>query len=240
MTMIYFVRHAQASFGAENYDALSPLGRRQSGALGAALAARGFRPDMIFTGRMRRHRDTAALCMEQLAMYPEIDALRGLDEYDFIDVLKAHRAELVDMPAVKRAAAQGEDLRSLFAGALTAWTKDDAGAAYIESFAAFRARVEEALSEIARRAARRGAERVLVFSSGGPIGAMTLTLLTAPVSRFYDVTWRMANCAVTRVLLSEEGGAGSQPGDNVALHPRLVSFNDYSALETDRGLLTFI
>ena len=40
MGSIYLIRHGQASFGAENYDVLSPLGYRQSEALGDYLARR--------------------------------------------------------------------------------------------------------------------------------------------------------------------------------------------------------
>ena len=41
MGSIYLIRHGQASFGAENYDVLSPLGYRQSEALGDYLAQLG-------------------------------------------------------------------------------------------------------------------------------------------------------------------------------------------------------
>lgn len=33
MATIYLIRHGQASFGAENYDKLSPLGERQASIL---------------------------------------------------------------------------------------------------------------------------------------------------------------------------------------------------------------
>ena len=41
MSTILLVRHGQASFGAADYDNLSPTGHEQSRVLGAALAARG-------------------------------------------------------------------------------------------------------------------------------------------------------------------------------------------------------
>ncbi|MEY8840214.1 histidine phosphatase family protein, partial [Cribrihabitans sp. XS_ASV171] len=37
MAELLVIRHAQASFGADNYDLLSELGHRQSQAVGAAL-----------------------------------------------------------------------------------------------------------------------------------------------------------------------------------------------------------
>ena len=59
MGAIYLVRHGQASFGAAEYDALSPLGVEQAGILGAALKQRGLSFDRIVSGPMRRHRQTA-------------------------------------------------------------------------------------------------------------------------------------------------------------------------------------
>ena len=62
MGVVLLVRHGQASFGAENYDALSPLGFEQSRMLGEALGARGIGADLIVHGTMRRHRETAETC----------------------------------------------------------------------------------------------------------------------------------------------------------------------------------
>ncbi|EPM78754.1 hypothetical protein A249_34210, partial [Pseudomonas syringae pv. actinidiae ICMP 18804] len=41
MGSIYLIRHGQASFGADDYDVLSPVGIRQSRVLGAHLAGLG-------------------------------------------------------------------------------------------------------------------------------------------------------------------------------------------------------
>ena len=50
MSVILLVRHGQASFGAADYDNLSPTGHEQSRVLGAALAARGVSPDLVVAG----------------------------------------------------------------------------------------------------------------------------------------------------------------------------------------------
>jgi broad specificity phosphatase PhoE len=47
MRELVLLRHAQASFGAADYDVLSDLGHRQSLALGEALAMQGLRPDHL-------------------------------------------------------------------------------------------------------------------------------------------------------------------------------------------------
>ena len=43
---LYLIRHGQASFGADDYDVLSPVGVRQSQALGEHLAQLGVRLDL--------------------------------------------------------------------------------------------------------------------------------------------------------------------------------------------------
>ena len=237
MTLIYVIRHAQASWGEADYDKLSELGRSQSGALGRHFAERGFRPDIVFTGQMRRHRDTAALCMEQLAMYPEIDTLPGLDEYDFTNVFSVPFPQFKDMSSMGGAAGAKLDFRKIVGEALRAWTAPEAeeDARYAETFPAFRGRARGALDEIARRATARQAERVLVFTSGGPVGALTLDVMGAPASRFADIAWRIANCSVTKLQIARDP-VGEDAGESVV---KLVSFNDFSAMETKDGLLTF-
>ena len=59
MGAIYVVRHAQASFGTEDYDRLSQTGFAQARLLGAYFALRNIRFDAAYTGTLRRHAETA-------------------------------------------------------------------------------------------------------------------------------------------------------------------------------------
>lgn len=56
---IYLIRHGQASFGAENYDVLSPLGVQQAEILGDYLIETGVTLNACFSGEMLRQTDTA-------------------------------------------------------------------------------------------------------------------------------------------------------------------------------------
>ena len=58
MGQLYLVRHGQASLGADDYDQLSPLGARQAQRLGEHWRAQGLRFDAVFTGTLKRHRQT--------------------------------------------------------------------------------------------------------------------------------------------------------------------------------------
>ena len=53
MPVVHLVRHGQASFGSQDYDRLSDLGRAQSLVVGAALTARGRRSPVAVRGSLR-------------------------------------------------------------------------------------------------------------------------------------------------------------------------------------------
>lgn len=84
MAELYLVRHGQASFGADNYDELSPSGRTQSGWLGEYFAQANLRFDRVVIGTMQRHRQTADAILAAMGG-PQIDLAQdaGLNEYDF-------------------------------------------------------------------------------------------------------------------------------------------------------------
>ncbi|MBM3814434.1 MAG: hypothetical protein FJW20_22650 [Acidimicrobiia bacterium] len=54
MSILYVIRHGQASFLSENYDRLSELGERQSRLLGEHWLSRGRRFDQVYYGPCER------------------------------------------------------------------------------------------------------------------------------------------------------------------------------------------
>ena len=82
MGRLLLVRHGQASWGADDYDVLSPLGHQQAAALGEIWQHRGLVPDRIVIGGMRRHRET---CEAAGLVADEVDA--GWDEFDHVMML---------------------------------------------------------------------------------------------------------------------------------------------------------
>ena len=81
MSLIYLVRHGQASFGAEDYDRLSELGQRQSRWLGEYFAERGLRFSRVLTGTLARQRDTATAILAAMDQAIEPIVHPGFDEY---------------------------------------------------------------------------------------------------------------------------------------------------------------
>ena len=94
------VRHAQASFGTDDYDRLSELGHRQSRWLGEYLAERQLTFDRVVTGTLRRHRETLEGIVAAGVQAADATALAGLNEYEAETLLRAHLqgAELPPSP----------------------------------------------------------------------------------------------------------------------------------------------
>jgi len=61
MSKIYFFRHAQASYLADNYDKLSEKGEAQSAELGKYLVSKNMQFDKIFVGPLERQKHTCEI-----------------------------------------------------------------------------------------------------------------------------------------------------------------------------------
>ncbi len=58
MGTLYLVRHGQASFAADDYDVLSPLGMQQANRLGEYFKSKNLVFDAAMTGTLRRQIST--------------------------------------------------------------------------------------------------------------------------------------------------------------------------------------
>ncbi|MFF0339196.1 histidine phosphatase family protein [Kribbella sp. NPDC004875] len=216
MAVIYLVRHAQASFGARDYDKLSAVGEQQAARLGRTLA--DVKPQLVVSGSMRRHQQTASLA----GFTAEVDP--GYDEFDHQEVIVAHK------PAYKRHAVMVADLarsgrpqrafQDMFTAATQRWI--DGGDGYTESFAAFCERSEAAVRRTAGRLGK--GETALVFTSGGPIAAVVSRLLSGGDGLWAKLNPVTINSAITKVV-SGRGGL------------TVVSYNEHVHLGAD--LLTY-
>jgi len=199
MGVVYLVRHAQASFGRSDYDQLSPQGERQAGRLGETLAARGVKPDLVVSGSMRRHAQTAEIA----GFTAEVD--RGFDEFDHTELIVTHK------PAYRRRAVMLADLartghperafQQMFTAATQRWV--DGGEGYTETFQAFCDRSEAAVRRTAERLGK--GETAVVFTSGGPIAAVVSRLLSGGDALWPRLNPITINTAITKVVSGRSG-----------------------------------
>lgn len=230
MPAIYLIRHGQASFGAEDYDQLSPLGEQQSRMLGDWLQRCGQRPARVVAGSLKRHRQTAEACLESLpgGYAGEWQIGQGFDEFDHHEVLVRYRPEFDERAVLGQFLADSGNPRQAFQQVFTAavarWVggeHDD----YSESWVGFKARCNAALAELTVQAAE-GA--TWVFTSGGPISVIVQQLLAIPDRKIFDLNWTLANTGVTRLMYRpgqvSVGTVNAFPHLEAAGDPQLITY----------------
>jgi broad specificity phosphatase PhoE len=218
MTQVLLVRHGQASWGADDYDVLSPLGERQAGLVGAALAARVGRPDLVLHGAMKRQRATARLAAQAASWGDLVEEDPSWDEMDHHEVL-ARQPHTFDGDAPTP-----REFQAWFEAATDRWVAGAHDHEYGESFPAFSERVEGALARVVDRLGGEGT--AVVVTSGGPIARVTAQLLGGGADLHRRLAPVVVNASVTKVVVGRRGTT-------------LVSFNDHGHLETEPGLLTY-
>ena len=205
MAAIYLIRHSQASFGSSDYDQLSEIGLRQARLLGDALAARRPRVRRSVCGSMRRHHQTAGGCLEAMGLPVEWEEDAGWDEYDHDAVISAFEPRYRDpaclMADLAASAHPRKAFQEMFVRAVARWASGLHDVEYRESWSAFRARVGAALARV--NAALGKSEGALVFTSGGPIGAVCGALLHLTDDETLRLSSRLANAAITKLVCSE-------------------------------------
>jgi len=221
MGKLLLVRHGQASWGADDYDVLSPLGWEQSRLLGDSLGARNLAPDLVLHGSMRRHRETAEATLDR-AGWSEVETVedQGWNEFDHVGMLAAEPVPFGDREPSKA------EFQTWFESATDRWISGSSDADYTESFAAFGKRVIEALQRTQALVGRDGT--AVVFTSGGPVSWVAAALLAGGpdeidpgAARIWASLNRVVvNSSVTKVV---QGSRGST----------LVSFNEHVHLEGD-------
>ena len=196
MGTLYLVRHGQASFGADDYDQLSPLGRQQAVRLGEYWRGKGLKFDAVLTGTLRRHTQTLEGLTEGLQGTPTPRQLPGLNEYDSLALIRAIHTEPLARPDTP------ELYRHYFrvlCDALAQWMAGVISPQGMPSWEDFAGGVRTVLERVRREHA---GQNVLLVSSGGPIStAVGQVLGTAPEVTI-ALNMRIRNSAVTEFSIS--------------------------------------
>ncbi|ASK35900.1 histidine phosphatase family protein [Alloalcanivorax mobilis] len=199
MAKLFVVRHGQASFGAEDYDALSDLGRQQARWLGDYFAERGIRFQRAMSGSLKRQRDTAREILYRTELgEPELQTEAGLNEYDGhalyrgftgnSDIAAHQKRDAVDYWRTFRAAYQG-------------WVTDELRGEH-ESWGEFGERIEQAVARLCEGATRE--DNLLLVTSGGVIGtAISGILRTDPLSAI-ELNFQFRNTAFCEIVIAGE------------------------------------
>lgn len=211
MSTLYLVRHGQASFLEDDYDRLSDLGGEQARKLGAHWLAEGVVINEVYSGALRRQRETEHAVGEVFrnagVVWPDATILPGLDEYraeDFMDVLTeelgAREPDVRELAESYQQASDGPAVYKSFHRLLEAimrhYVVADYQASGFESWREFHHRVTTALARIRDQREASG-RKIAVFTSAGAIGVAVQTVSQAPEQIAVELSWRVLNASIT-------------------------------------------
>jgi broad specificity phosphatase PhoE len=199
MSELFLVRHAQASFGTDDYDRLSDLGRQQARWLGEHFAYRDLAFDRVLCGTMLRHRETVSDMLSSMGrQQAEVEKDAAWNEFDFEAIVSAYLEQSEAEPPSPGASLAA--FSRLLRDALLAWTEDRLQGPLPERWDQFEERVRAGLTNLTEEA--RAGCRILVVSSGGPIAAVLRRVLETPASTMVQLNLQLRNSSVSNLFFN--------------------------------------
>jgi len=232
---IYLIRHGQASFGADDYDVLSPTGIRQAEILGQHLAGLGISFDRCLSGDLRRQQHTANSALEQYAAVglpvPTLEIDPAFNEFDADAAIRALLPAMLDdepeaLDILRNAAQNRAEFQRIFALIIERWLSGTYDTPGLESWLGFVERVQGGLQRILECADSH--QKIAVFTSGGTITALLHLITQIPARQAFELNWQIVNTSLNHLKFR---------GREVAL----ASFNSHAHLQLLKtpDLITF-
>ena len=202
MSELIFVRHGQASFGADNYDQLSPLGEAQGAALGRYWAEQGATFDAVYVGPMQRHGQTLTavhthhplptpICLPELAEHQAMEAFQHT-----LPQMAQRPDELGEMAGRLVGEERNGRLRlKAFVQFCHMWAQGELDSGPFEPWSAFRQRVAHGIDTMLARAGNQ--QQIVAFTSGGVIAAAVGYALSVDNARTMQLNTAVYNGSLT-------------------------------------------
>jgi broad specificity phosphatase PhoE len=217
MSVVFLVRHAQASFLEANYDKLSKLGEAQARLLGEYWAGQKIVFNRACTGPRMRQKETLSLagdtCRKAGIPFPEPLVVPELDEYRGEAILERSLPGLLEndpsirelhsalqsssSPAEQRAAFQ-----KLFEAVVGKWVQGTIYPPGVETWLEFCSRVNSGLTKCLSTGGR--GERVVIVTSGGPIAVAMQRALQLSGENTLNLSWMSRNSSWSEFIYSGE------------------------------------
>lgn len=233
MSKLFLIRHAQASFLADDYDNLSEHGHEQSRVLGEYLVNKKVQFDKVYVGPLKRHRQTYERVREAYEhsniRLPDAIEIEELREYEGMDSMGKLRKELSDhyphfaewFTDMDRDPNHKTKMKMVVAY-LRLWATNNLPfplPSDVQSFADFRKTSEIGLQKV--MTGNEKGKTIAAFSSGGCISAMIAKVAgVADPGKTMGFNLVMLNTAISEVLFS---------GDRLSL----LSFNTLTHLKDE-------
>jgi broad specificity phosphatase PhoE len=206
MSTLYLVRHGQASFGTDNYDQLSKVGREQVALLGQFFAEGGEKIDRIYSGSLERQRETAEIIAATIGLAEPIVIDGAFDEYDSDVILRRFAASLTPTelsdagwPALKT---DRRRFQFFLERAARAWVEARIEAEDMLPWHGFHGRIKSALEQIMTAEGR--SKTLILSTSGGVIGTIVAQVLGLSNHMGVELNWAVHNASITRLIYNAD------------------------------------
>ncbi len=204
MSRILLIRHAQASYGAEDYDQLSPRGHEQAKQLAAWLVQHeeALHLGAVVCGAMRRHAQTLAMIETAFAAAGRALPATAIDadwnEFDHDSVVRAYAQTFPHNPkiAAARDSHAPREVKALLMAALQSWSRAELDDRAAETWSAFGNRVARARAQLPAHASS-GGGTTLVMSSGGVIARCAQAALGIDDVHTVDMNLSLRNTGIS-------------------------------------------
>ncbi|WP_341781795.1 histidine phosphatase family protein [Ectopseudomonas mendocina] len=223
MGSIYLIRHGQASFGADDYDVLSPVGVRQAEVLGEHLEQLGIAFDRCISGSLRRQQHTANAALQRMSSAPTLDIDEAFNEFDADAVIRSLLPDLLPeepeaLHILRNGAQNRSEFQRLFAKLIRRWISDEHDKPGVQSWQAYVEQVESGLRRIVEQAGSK--QNIAVFTSGGTITALLRLITGVPAEKAFELNWQIVNTSLSH--LKFRGSEVSLASFNSHVHLQLL------------------
>ncbi len=232
---IYLIRHGQASFGADDYDVLSPLGVQQAEILGDHLIATGVTLNACFSGDMLRQKDTALAALARFSnanlTAPPLTIDSAFNEIDVDNIIRLLVPKMLDQEphateSLRNPLQDKAEFQRLFSMIMQRWATETDDIPGHLRWSTFTQTVDAGLQRVLNSAGAN--DHIGIFTSGGTITACLHLLAGIPARNAFELNWQIVNTSLSRLKFRN---------DSVIL----TSFNSHAHLDLlkNKKLITY-
>ena len=213
MSILHLIRHGQASFGADDYDNLSPKGIEQSVALGKALSQKESKFDYVIVGPHRRHIQTFEGIKKgyKFADLPDpfIDErfaenqLMEIAQHFIPQILNSNKTTNEIFHTIPKEERHDKFLK-LFHIVAKKWMNEelDLSEHNFEGFSVFRARIANTLKTIQDKMTDK--PDIMVVTSGGAISGFYAEATNCSQEEIMKLNFGLKNVSISEFVVTTE------------------------------------
>ena len=204
MSILHLVRHGQASFGADDYDNLSPKGIQQSIELGKALTKQEATFDHIIVGPHRRHLQTFEGIKEgySLTDLPAPIINKEFAENQLMEIAQYFIPKILNTTKTTKEIFEEcepkerhDKFLELFQVVAQKWMNE-------EGFSVFRSRITNVLKVMQESLTDKS--NIMVVTSGGAISGVYAEVIECSHEEIQKLNFGIKNVSISEFLMTTE------------------------------------